>query len=58
MEMSVAANSGSSIIVRMNTGVLIITATCSRSTSASARAGSHTSINTAVIADVTGRSTP
>ena len=42
----------------MNTGVLIITAMCSRSTSSSARPGSQVSISTAVIPDVTGSSTP
>ena len=57
-DVSAPPNVGSSIIVRMNTGVLIITAMCSRSTSSRARAGSHVSMSTAVIADVTGRSTP
>ena len=42
----------------MNTGVEIITAIDSRSTSSSARPGSHVSISTVVIALVTGSRTP
>ncbi len=55
---SVLANDGWSIIVRMNTGVEIITAIASRSTRSRARPGSHVSISTVVIALVAGSRTP